>query len=255
MTEAQQDRSIAATFAKGMVVLAAFDDGTPELTLAELARITGQDRATARRGALTLVRLGYLAQKGRGFRLTPKVLALAGGFLRANRFGLQVQPILNRHAAALGTEITLAVRDGAEVLLMAQSSGPEGVVSQGFTPGSRLPLLHTSLGRMLLACEEAPEPLIAEAPLPRHTAQSLEERTEILSRITEARAEGHAITNGEFESGITGYAVPLSRPGARGVVVGASRPRGSTGAEDHAVLQALQLCAAELRQSGALDDI
>ena len=99
-----QDRNIAATFAKGMAVLAAFDGAAPALTLAEIARATGQDRATARRGALTLVQLGYLVQAGKGFALTPKVLGLAAGYLRANSFGRLVQPVLNRHAAALGAE-------------------------------------------------------------------------------------------------------------------------------------------------------
>ena len=41
-----QDRNTAATFAKGMAVLAAFDGARPALTLAEIARLTGQDRAT-----------------------------------------------------------------------------------------------------------------------------------------------------------------------------------------------------------------
>ncbi|MCB1340349.1 MAG: helix-turn-helix domain-containing protein, partial [Pseudooceanicola sp.] len=91
-----QDRSTAATFAKGMAVLAAFDGSAAALTLAEIARATGQDRATARRGALTLVGLGYLAQTGRAFALTPKVLGLAAGYLRANHFGRLVQPVLNR---------------------------------------------------------------------------------------------------------------------------------------------------------------
>lgn len=242
-----QDRSTAATFAKGMAVLAAFDGSATALTLAEIARATGQDRATARRGALTLVQLGYLAQSGRAFALTPKVLGLAAGYLRANHFGRLVQPVLNRHAHALGAEIVLAARDGTEVLLLAQSTLAEGVVSYGFTPGSRLPLLHTSLGRMLLACEAEPVPLVEAAALPRHTEHSLGDRGAILARVAEARESGFAETDGEFESGIVGFAVPVTAPGMPGRVVGTSMPRGGDGA---AALRALRLCAADLRQNG-----
>lgn len=242
-----QDRNTASTFAKGLAVLAAFDGGTPGLTLAEIARITGQDRATARRGALTLVQAGYLVQSGRSFALTPKVLALGAGYLRANHFGRLVQPVLNRHAAALGAEIALAVRDGADVLLLAQSTVAAGPVSYGFTPGSRLPLMHTSLGRMLLACESDPAALAAGAPMPQHTERSLATRDAVLEKVADARAAGFSETDGEFESGIVGFAVPVSAPGASGLVAGTSLPRGGDGA---AALRALRLCAADLRQNG-----
>ena len=242
-----QDRNTASTFAKGMAVLAAFDGSTPALTLADIARATAQDRAAARRGALTLVQLGYLAQTGRAFTLTPKVLTLAAGYFRANDFGHRVQPVLNRHAARLGAEIVLATRDGKEVLLLAQSTLPSGPVSFGFTPGSRLPLLHTSLGRMLLACETDPAPLVATAPMTAHTERSLASRESVMEQVTQARGAGYAETDGEFESGIVGFAVPVSAPEAAGMVVGTSMPRGSDG---KAALRALRLCAAELRQSG-----
>ena len=256
MSAPAQDRSTASTFAKGMAILAAFDGSRPSLTLADLARATGQDRATARRGALTLMQLGYLCQDGRDFRLTPKVLMLAGGFLQANRFGRDVQPVLNHYAAELGHEITLATRDGHQVLLLAQSAVQNGPVSFGFTLGSRLPLLHTGLGRMLLACEDDAGPLVQAAPLPQHTAESLQDRAAILAAVAAIRDQGFAATDGEFEPGIVGYALPVSRPGAAPVVVGASRPRDA--ATDHGrddMLRGLRLCAADLRQSGALDSI
>jgi len=247
----QQDRNIAATFAKGLAVLEAFDGQAPALTLAEIARITGQDRATARRGVLTLVQLGYLRQDGRQFSLAPKVLALAAGFLRAQQIGRQVQPVLNHHAADLGVEITLATRDGHHVLLLAQSTAHGGPVSYGFTPGSRLPLAHTSLGRMLLT--EAPTDGLAEFiatfPLAPHTEQSLTDPTRIAGRIDRARRDGYAITDSEFEAGIVGIAVSVTPR----VVLGSSVPRGRDGADGlDQLLRGVQHCASELRQAGGL---
>lgn len=248
------DRDRSTAFAKGLAVLAAFDDGAETLTLSDIARAAGQDRATARRGALTLVRAGYLMQQGREFRLAPKVLELAGGFLRANRFGTAVQPVLNRHAEALGTEITLATRQGVHVLLLAQSTVAQGPVSQGFTPGSRLPLLHTSLGRMLLAGEDDDGQLLARAPMIRHTDAALTDRSAVAEQIKAARQQGFAVTMGEFEPGIVGLAVGLGAPGRRALAVGASKPSGALlgNARAH-LLAGLQLCAAELRQGRALD--
>ena len=77
------DRNISTTFAKGLAVLACFEDGVRGLTMAAVARRTGLDRATTRRLCLTLVALGYLKHNEGELSLAPKVLALSGGYLRA----------------------------------------------------------------------------------------------------------------------------------------------------------------------------
>ena len=258
MTKSEQDRNISSSFAKGLAVLAVFDAATPSMTLAEIARRTKQDRATARRGALTLVQAGYLRQQGRMLSLTPRVLALAGGFLQANQFGRRVQPVLNQHATRLQTELSLAILDQGRVLLLAQSTTERGPVPYGFTAGAHIPLVHTSLGRMLMAClsQEEAAGLLDRSEIPRHTEHSLQDQDEILHQITAARSQGYCITDSEFEPGIIGYAVPLSRPGKTPVVLGSSTPGGL--AADHKaeqLLQGLQVCAAELRQTHAVEDL
>ncbi|KIC15569.1 IclR family transcriptional regulator domain-containing protein [Leisingera sp. ANG-DT] len=258
MTAADQDRNISSSFAKGLAVLAVFDAETPSMTLAEIARRSGQDRATARRGALTLVQAGYLRQDGRMLSLTPRVLALAGGFLQANQFGRRVQPVLNRHARQMQIEVTLAMLDQGRVLLLAQSTVEHGHITYGFTAGSHIPLAHTSLGRMLLAGlpEEEAASVLAAAEIPRHTSQSLTDPGTILQCVAQAREQGYCLTDSEFEAGITGYAVPVSRPGQTPIVAGCSAPRGSQPEADaERLLRGLQLCAAELRQAEAVDHL
>lgn len=253
-----QDRNISASFAKGLAVLEAFDGDAARMTLAELARRTGQDRATARRGAMTLLAAGYLRQEGRDFVLTHKVLGLAGGFLQANQFGRLVQPVLNHHAGQMQTEITLAVRDNNRVMLLAQSTLVHGPVSYGFTAGSSLPLLHTSLGRMLLAAVEPDEAeqILRHSPCVRHTAQSLSHLPDILAEVDRARDTGLSITNGEFEPGITGFATLVGGPGAKALVVGSSAPEaGLSKTRSAQICASLQQCAADLRQAGVLSAI
>lgn len=254
----EQDRNISSSFAKGLAVLAVFDAQTPSMTLAEIARRSGQDRATARRGALTLVQAGYLRQDGRMLSLTPRVLTLAGGFLQANQFGRRVQPVLNRHSRQMEVEVTLAMLDQGRVLLLAQSTVEQGHITYGFTAGSYIPLAHTSLGRMLLAGlpQEEAEALLHHAELPRHTSQSLTSPEAILERTATAREQGYCLTEGEFETGIIGYAVPVSRPGQTPIVVGSSAPQGQQPQADvERLLRGLQLCAAELRQSAAVEHL
>lgn len=258
MSIIEQDRNISSSFAKGLAVLAVFDAQTPSMTLAEIARRSGQDRATARRGALTLVQAGYLRQDGRMLSLTPRVLTLAGGFLQANQFGRRVQPVLNRHARQMEVEVTLAMLDQGRVLVLAQSTVEHRHITYGFTAGSHIPLAHTSLGRMLLAGlpeDEAAE-LLDAAELPQHTSQSLTSRAAILECAIAARQQGYCLTESEFETGIIGYAVPVSRPRQTPIVVGSSAPQGQQPQLDaERLLRGLQLCAAELRQSEAVDHL
>lgn len=251
-----QNRDLATTFAKGLAVLRAFGGDAPALSLAEIARRAGLDRAAARRLVLTLVAEGYVRQDGRVFSLTPRVLALSGGFLQAHGFGLRVQPVLDRHAARLEASIALAVRDGTDVVLMAQSSPRGGHLSFGFTPGSRLPLLHTSLGRMLLARAPGAEAaaLIEAAPMQAHTARSLTDRAAIARAVQRAARDGHAVTADEFEPGILGLSLPVGETGA---VLGVSLPRLLSGDPERmqGVIATLQVCAAELAQGGGLEGL
>jgi IclR family pca regulon transcriptional regulator len=250
-----QNRDIATTFAKGLAVLGAFDGTAPTLTLAEIARRTGLDRATARRLVLTLSAEGFVRQTGTGFALTPRVLALAGGFLQAGGFGLRVQPLLDRYAERLGHAVTLGCLDRMRVLLVAQSTFAESPVSFGFTLGSGLPLLHTSLGRMLLAQmpPDAAQALIDAAPMARHTTQSATDRTAIAARVADARREGFCLADQEFEPGILGLSVPVGGHAALGL----SCPRGLSDPSQIAesMLPGLQACAADLAQKTDLSHL
>src|SRR5919199_598179 len=66
---------------RGLAVIRAFSAERPQLTLSEVARATGLDRAAARRFLLTLADLGYVHSDGRSFMLAPRVLELGYAYL------------------------------------------------------------------------------------------------------------------------------------------------------------------------------
>ena len=66
---------------RGLAVIRAFNADNPELTLSDVARATGLNRASARRFLHTLVELGYVRTDGRLFALRPKVLELGYAYL------------------------------------------------------------------------------------------------------------------------------------------------------------------------------
>lgn len=224
-----QDRDISLTFAKGMGVLKAFDTTSTHLTLPQIAKITGLDRATTRRLVLTLVHLGYVKQEDRVFSLTPRILVLAGGFLQGRQFGKTIEPVMRSFSNQINEPISMAMVDGDQAVYVAHAGAKANSVSIGFTVGSRLSLLSSAIGRALLAGypSDVAEDLIATAPLRPFTDVTNMDRATIAADVAEIARRGYSYVDGEFEAGVAAIAVPVrpdkAEPGAIGVSGDASR--------------------------------
>lgn len=244
------ERDMSLTFLKGMTVLQAFNDAGPAPSLADIARITGYDRAITRRLILTLVQLGYVEKADNRFHLTPRVLVLAGGFLRGNDFGRLVQPVLNICASELGHAVALAMVDADHAVYVAQSTLQNSRFTFGFTVGSRIPLMQTSIGRMLLAWGDPDwaAQVLREAPVDPVTRATETDRDRIADAVTIAADQGHALVRDEFEDGITGLSVPIGSRGTTRAALGLSEPNETlTEAEIPRLVATLRRCAGQLR--------
>src|SRR5690349_25079347 len=100
--EQGNDRDFVASLEKGLLVIEAFDESRPRLTLSDVAKLTGVTRAAARRYLHTLAQLDYAAFDGRYFSLTPKVLRLGYAYLSSSPLPERLQPVLERLSAATG---------------------------------------------------------------------------------------------------------------------------------------------------------
>ena len=218
------DRDISLTFVKGMTVLKAFDTGPTHLTLPQIARATGLDRASARRLVLTLVHLGYVKQEERVFSLTPRILVLASGFLQARQFGKTIEPVLRSFSQQISDAISMAMIDGYQVVYVAHAGADTRPVSIGFTVGSRAPLLQTAIGRALVAASSPDESaqLIANAPLERFTENTVLDRDAIAADVALTVKRGYAFVDGEFEAGVAAIAMPARSEGGEIASLGIS---------------------------------
>jgi IclR family pca regulon transcriptional regulator len=205
------NKNNASTFAKGLRVLSCFETGRRDLTMAEVSRLTGFDRATTRRLCMTLQDDGYLHKTDRVLRLAPKILAIAGGFLTSNDFGHRVQPVLNQYAEEFEGEIALAMQDGDRAIYVARSAISSARVSFGFSVGSTLPLLPTAVGRMLLAHGSDADQATALSGLTpeQYTPETDMDVGSVRSKIETAAKQGYAFVRNEFEMGAAGIAVPI----------------------------------------------
>ncbi|MHC5655269.1 IclR family transcriptional regulator domain-containing protein [Stappia sp. ICDLI1TA098] len=199
-----------ASLAKGLRVLACFGAETPRLAIADVAEATGLDRATARRCLLTLHAEGYADYDGKYFALTPRALRLGMGALAALPLPQIVQPWLDQLCERIGQSCSVSILDETEIVYVARAA-QKRVMSIGLMPGSRLPAHCTSMGRVLLAARPQDEALelVERSDLTPRTPASLTDPSEILARVAQVRAIGHALIDQEVELGLRSIAVPL----------------------------------------------
>ncbi len=196
-------------FAKGLSVIEAFGKGQGRLTIAEVARLSGLDRASARRCLLTLVEQEYATSDDRYFELTPRILKLGHSYLSASLPQL-IRPALASLADRLGESCSAAVLDYTEVVYIARAS-KHRVMGTGLHPGSRLPAYCTSLGRVLLATlsdKEARKVVEASdrVPLTEHTLTSVDA---IMAELIKVREQGYSYIDQEVAMNSRSIAVPI----------------------------------------------
>ncbi|WP_377298108.1 IclR family transcriptional regulator [Rhizobium sp. SGZ-381] len=215
-----RETDFIGSFAKGLKVIEAFGDASPRLSIADVARLTGLDRATARRCLLTLHELGYADYDGKFFSLTPRILRLGHAYLSATPLPQIIQPFLDRLSEEVGQSASASVLDGAEVVYVARAS-QRRVMSVNLMPGSRLPAYCASMGRVLLAAlagDEARQ-LIEASDRRAYTPFTRTEPDVLMDEIERVRRQGFAVIDQELELGLRSIAVPLAN--ARGKVVAA----------------------------------
>lgn len=195
---------------KGLAVIACFDAGHQRLTIAEIARMTGLTRATARRCLITLTRIGYAETDGRSFRLTPRVLRLGYAYLSSTPLTAILQGALERLSGEIGESASASILDGSEIVYVARAA-TRRIMSVGLAVGARLPAFCTSMGRVLLAAlpEDEARRRIAAAARPALTARTVTGAEAVMERIAAARRDGYAVIDQELEIGLASIAVPV----------------------------------------------
>ena len=215
---AKSDADLMGGFAKGLSVLEAFGRERERLTIAEASRLTGLDRATSRRCLLTLERLGYATHDGKNFALTVRVLSLGHAYLATTPLPDQLQPFLDRLAAAIQESCSCSVLDDTEIVYLARAA-QRRVMSIGLGVGSRLPAYCASMGRVLLAAlpDEEVLAVLERSVIRPLTMRTLTDPALLMAEIERVRAQGYAIIDEELEIGLRSLAVPI-RNGAGRVV-------------------------------------
>ena len=180
------------------------------MSIAEVARRTGIPRTASRRYLLSLCHFGYAETDGKQFWLTPRVLRLGQGYLEAARLPRLVRPFIQQLSTATGETVNVSVLDDDEVLYIARSNSPR-LVSIGFHPGARAPAHVVSPGIVLLSTwkNSALTKWISSHDFAAFTSSTVTDGGAFFELVNRAREQGHWITAGQLDAGLTGVAVPL----------------------------------------------
>lgn len=199
--------------------------------LGVLSAQSGLHKATAHRLLATLIARGYVcreepAESGR-YRLTLRMLGLAGQ--AAERWGVSVwvRPRLERLAQDTGETVHLVQREGVEGVYVDKVESPVNSVRLVSRVGMRRPLYATAVGKALLA--ELPDAEIRTVweqsgvyPL---TDRTLVEEFRFMEEIARVRKQGYATDDEENERGVRCVAVALEKlPGCPLEAVSVSAP-------------------------------
>jgi IclR family pca regulon transcriptional regulator len=197
--------------ARGLDVLACFDEGRARMTLTEIAAAAGLARPTARRLLLTLEELGYVRAESGGYALTPRVLRLGMAYVGSLGLWDIARPHLERLVGQTGESSSMSQLDGSDVVYVARVSVPK-IIALRVQIGTRFPALRTSQGKVLLAAldpdalaQALAEPSRAGAlpPYPERDPASVAEE------LRTVRARGWALADEELAPGVRSVAVPV----------------------------------------------
>lgn len=199
------------TVDKALGLLGFFSEGRPEIGLSELARLSGFNKATARRFLLALEKHGFVEQdaKTRAYRLGPGLLRLARVREAVSPVQAVVQPILEELVSRIGETAHFSLYAGGSLATigLVESTKSNRVMLER---GEAIPLHATASGLAFMAFAQ-PE-IVSDAlhrTLVGHTTNTITDAEELRQQLRAVRKAGVAVANGSYEDGVCGIAAPV----------------------------------------------
>lgn len=248
--EVPKKEELLDSLTKGLALLRLYASGVERLTMQDVAEQLDVTRAAARRLLLTLAHNGYVAQQGRQFVLTPKVMDLGYAYFASMNLPQLARPYLQALCAEVGESCSIGMLDRESVVLVAREE-PSQLLRVDMAIGRRMPAYAHSLGRVLLAGldDHALAAYLKGAELRKLTPFTVDSRPALARKLAQVRQDGYCTLISELADGFAGISVPLRDQSGKVVAgLGISMVLGSRDAarlESH-LLPPLQRAAAKI---------
>jgi DNA-binding IclR family transcriptional regulator len=194
--------------ARALAVLGAFDHAHRALTLSDIARRADLPLATAYRIVAELDTGRLLVRRPDGaYEIGARGWHLG---LLAPQTALReaALPHLQDLVTGTGHTVHMAVLDGPGALVLERLAGSRTLPTR-HTPGTRLPLHCTAVGKALLAHAPAAVREAVLTGLSRHTAYTVTDRRSLERQLDQIRRTGVARSAQEHRLGVSSVAMPI----------------------------------------------
>lgn len=206
-------RNLVNSLIKGLRVLEAFSAGSPEMTLSEVAQVSGLDPGTTYRLLNTLTVNGYverIADK-KQFRLALKVLDLGFRVIGRRSVPELARPILHSLVSEVHEAASLGMLEGGDILYVERVRAGHDRLGVEIRVGSTIPAYCSAIGQAILA--HLPQRQLAQVL--RHPSRSADMppvhvgREELMEALEIIRAAGYCLRDSYFANGLRVLAVPV----------------------------------------------
>lgn len=205
-------RSSASVLTRILSILDAVKGADAEISITDIAQITGIPKSTTARMVGELVAQRYLLRGEDGIGLGLRLFELGARATLPRRLVAAAAPIMSQLAQRTGERVGLWVQHGTDMVSLA--AGPGRLPMLPTWAGMRSPALTTASGKAFLAfCED--EGVISRVGAPLIDADMRRFRAE----LTDVRASMLATDSGASYQGVLAVASPII--GSDRAVVGA----------------------------------
>jgi DNA-binding IclR family transcriptional regulator len=219
--ELDGDRSVLG---RAAMIINAFDNGKPTLSLNDLTTITGLPRSTVHRFAEQLIAIGWFERASAGYRVGTRLFEVGSRAERLNRIRVAANPWMFKLHEMSRMCVHLAILDGVEILYLDKIAA-RGINLPSLI-GHRMPAHCTALGRVMLAHS-------SDIEIERVLYEGLEPRTPYTaatpemfrSKLDDVLESGVAVDFEETVPGMLCVAAPIRGAGRALAAVSITGPR------------------------------
>lgn len=205
---------------KAMKVLTAFDGSKRQLSLSEIAALTGFDMSATQRFTYTLAALGYLFKDpdSRKYELSPRLLDFTYHYLTSNDLVSRATPYLQQLGSETEEATNLTVLDDTDIVFVLRIVS-RNVFNAHVIVGSRLPAYCTAPGLAILAtlADGEIDDILARTNLVPYTTSTVYQPRKIKERIAQIRKQGYAHTEDEYFVSDISTAAAITNAHGRGI--------------------------------------
>lgn len=193
---------------RALGVLKCFTDGKRRLRVSEISEMLDLNSSTTHRIVRALTDNGFLQQDSAtsGYHLGSTTLVL--GQLAQQHLGFnEAMPVLERIGMETGESVNIGIRDDEEVLVLLRVESDHPLRFDQ-TPGTRIPLHCTAMGKAILAF--TPDLNIDDLGiLEAKTKNTISDKTLLREDLEKVRRLGYSIDDEESIEGVRCVGAPI----------------------------------------------